>query len=445
MEIRYLKTSKLLCHKFWLFCIVTSFNVKRQLKIKVLFALLAFGFYPSIVKAQINPPTYVSVSIYICAHQDDWQLFMGSNVYNDLQEFDSISPNYSKRKVVIIYTTAGNLHDDDDTKTCECKDPNDLLGQHIPYWKVREKGSKNSLHLSACRVKSVGPGIPYPENRVDVINGHPIANYHFKNTSSYYLRIKAGQYGRWTFNPDTAAGTVDSASTYVDWADFVNTLYYIYKKEMSIDVPGKNPSFYFPDINEDNNPNDHPDHYLAGKGAYEAAKMLGDEWHTCFPESLFVDYNTQNLPENLDAADAANKAAVTGAYCLALLDHNAWAEWGGLYREWTKRSYYRIINSCEQPRHSSTITADGLDKPTAKLFPNPADKQLQIKFNLPLKSEIAIKITDVIGAEVYSAKTMLDGDNTLTVSTSNLPIGSYLAIITAGPTTLSKIIFEVVH
>ncbi len=43
---------------------------------------------------------YSAVSIYVVAHQDDWQLFMTPDAYNDLIDSD--------KKTVFIYTTAGD-------------------------------------------------------------------------------------------------------------------------------------------------------------------------------------------------------------------------------------------------------------------------------------------------------------------------------------------------
>src|SRR6185369_14940016 len=65
---------------------------------------------------------FPKVSFYVCAHEDDWQLFMGTDAFNDINNYDEKKGEANGTKVVIIYTTAGNLHDDDDTKTCDCND-----------------------------------------------------------------------------------------------------------------------------------------------------------------------------------------------------------------------------------------------------------------------------------------------------------------------------------
>lgn len=387
---------------------------------------------------------YNELAFYVCAHQDDWQLFMGASAFNDINSFDEKGPPVNGKKVVIIYTTAGNLHDDDDTKSCDCKDGHDPRHSPLPYWRVREQGAKNSVHLAACRLGGWGPSGSYHGNQTTTVNGHQLTRYQFKNTTSYFLRIKAGQYHEWYNTPDQPAGTVDSSTTYIDFADFANTLYYIYKTEMDSAQIQDSVTFNFPDVNEQINPNDHVEHYLAGRGACEAAKILSADVGKCFAESLYVDYHTLNLPVNTELADRQNEAALTAVYCMALLDYNAWPEWGSQYQEWTARNYSRTITSWDlpkPPRHEN----EGMNELGAKLIANPADKNCFIRFNLPTKSDVTIRINSINGDSVYQTTTRLDGSNTIPVDTHNLPNGSYMVVITAESKVVAKMIFEVLH
>lgn len=318
-----------------------------------LFLLAAMLLCSGSIKAQYVK-RYNQLSIYVIAHQDDWQLFMGSNVYNDIQAFDEITPDINGKKVVIIYTTAGNLNEDDDTKSCNCRDPFDTKNLPFPYWKVREVGSKRSLHLAATRKGGWGAVYPYPENKTVNIGGHDITRYEYKNTVSYYLRLKAGAYSNWYHTPNARVETVDGSATYADWADFVNTLYYIFKTEKDSSVLNNQVCIGYQDVNETTNPNDHHDHYIAGRASSEAAKLLGKELDTCLSQTLFVDYNSQNLPLNLVSPDIQNEAALTSVYCLALLDYNAWPEWGSIYQDWTSRNYSRTI-TCENPTSNDLL------------------------------------------------------------------------------------------
>jgi Secretion system C-terminal sorting domain len=388
---------------------------------------------------------YDEMSVYVVAHQDDWQLFMGTNVYNDIAAYDEKNAGQNGRKVVIIYTTAGNLHDDDDSKSCMCKDPYHQLQEHIPYWQVREAGTKNSINLAACRMSGWGPHLPYPENEAVVINGHPITKYVFKNTVSYYLRLKAGMYGAWRTNPSAPVGTVDSSTVYADRNDLVNTLYYIYQAEKDSSLVTSKISFNFPDIDENINPNDHSDHLIAGRIGCEAAKLLSANMNQCFPESLFVDYNTQNMPENLGSPDVQNESALTAVYCMALLDHNAWPEWSDLYRTWDSRNYFRTITTCDNPVQANIMAQDSLVSLSAKAYPSPANQNVFVRFSLPVRSLIQVKVIDSRGTSVYAGTADLATDNTVSINTGSFANGTYLIMLSQNGSKLANIFFEVQH
>ncbi len=387
---------------------------------------------------------YNELTVYVVAHQDDWQLFMGANVYKDIVSFDEISPNVNGKKVVIIYTTAGNLHDTDDTKSCNCRDPYENNSKPFPYWKVREAGAKRSVHLAASRIGGWGPGIPYPQNKTVVINGHRITKYEYKNTVSYFLRINTARFGAWYSDPRAATSTVDTSSTYADYSDFVNTIYSIYKAEIDSNLKSHKITFNCQDIDETINPNDHHDHYISGRAASEAAMLLGKETDTCYRQTLFVDYHSQNLPPNLSTPDVQNEAAVTAVYCLALLDYNAWPEWGSLYQEWTGRNYSRTITTCESPAKTNILAQDSLDTLNTRVYPSPADKQLTVRFNLPVITPVDIAIYDVSGATVFHFKGLLPETNFL-INTTLYPSGYYIIVVSNGGKPINKTIFDVVH
>lgn len=369
---------------------------------------------------------------------------MGASAFKDISDFDEKNPEKNGRKVVFIYTTAGNLYEDDDTRACGCHDPYNPTGPLVPYWKVREVGARHSVHLAACRQGGWGPALPYPAYKTVMVNGHPVAVYEYKNTTSYFLRIKSGSYGAWARNPNKKVGTTDSASVYADYTDLVNTLFQIYKREMDSSLTNKNVQFYGPDIDLSINPNDHNDHYLAGRAAIEAAKILGAEKDTCFPQSLFINYHSQNLPPNLETPDVQNKAALSAVYSLALLDYNAWPEWGSLYQNWCSRSYFRTITSCQDPGPGDILTQDSLSDLCLKVFPSPADKQLTIRFNKPLITDVEVKMTDTKGATVYYYKGPLR-ENSFNVNTGSFPPGYYLVMVNNGTKVLTKTIIEVLH
>ncbi len=423
-------------------------NIKIQYQLQtlvarvlVLIALLGFN----IAFAQVAPPKYSGVSFYVIAHQDDWQLFMGSNAFKDIRAFDHSTVQFASNKVVFIYTTAGNIHDDDDKKSCVCKDPYDTSSR-LPYWKVREAGSKNSIHLAACRSGKVqGAGFPYAPNDEVTINGHTITRYRFKNTVSYYLRMKTGEYGYWTYFPNNQVNTVDNSSNYIDWADFVNTLYYIFKEEMTNDVKDSSAVFNFPDINMEVNPEDHNDHYLAGRAGLIAVRLLTKETNIAYQQNLFVDYYLSKLPENISLKNCQEKSSLIGAYCLSLLDYNAWAEFDDLYLEWTRRSYYRQVNSTTLPGTDYNCLLMDMDTLALKIYPNPANNITWLKFNQPLKSPVELRITTISGAMVFKENLNLDEQNNIPINTSGYQNGNYMAIIANDNGIIGQILFQVSH
>lgn len=294
-----------------------------------------------------NAQAYKEASFYVVAHQDDWQLFMGADAYNDITSHRETEPGSTGKKVVIVYTTAGNLNDDDDTKSCVCKEIKDGAEHRIPYWQVRETGAKSSVHIAAASIGSWGPGAPYPTCDTALINNHYVVRYQYKNTISYFMRLKSGQYGNWYDTNDFSVATVDGLTTYVSRKDFINTLAAIFDGEMNNELAQDKATFHFPDTDENRNPKDHHDHYIAGRSAAEAAKQLAKRHNACYPQHLYIDYDTENLPVNIYNPDVQNEAALTAVYCLALLDYNAWPEWGAKYREWNNRNYYRTATTCE--------------------------------------------------------------------------------------------------
>src|SRR6187551_82250 len=105
-------------------------------------------------------PEVTSVVFYIGAHQDDWQLFMSPQAYDDLIADGT--------RVVFIYTTAGDAGGD-------------------PNWgRGRSAGALSSIQYALHqRIEALQP-------ELSEVNGHPIARYTIGNTVSYYLDLPDG-------------------------------------------------------------------------------------------------------------------------------------------------------------------------------------------------------------------------------------------------------------
>jgi hypothetical protein len=348
---------------------------------------------------------------------------MGSDVYNDINAFDEREKD-SVRKVILIYTTAGNLNDDD-TKSCDCHDPADQEMKKVPYWLAREAGAKNSSVFAACKVGGTGVPYPLPVNRNICINGHCIARYAFKNTISYFLRINAKEFGEWFYFTGRTARTVDSSTTYKGWTDFVNTLTAIYGTELGII---NDAVFGMPDYDEAINPKDHDEHLMAGRAAAEAAASLAENLDTCFPQRFYMGYNIKNLPQNLASPNIQNKSAMTAVYCLALLDYNAWPEWGATYSDWCSKSYSRTAKTCDA---SSASVAN------PQITYDAAEKMVEIRYGTRVLAPSSIRISNASAKVVHESFEYAGEANMLQIPVGHLRPGNYtLSITTKGAATL---------
>ena len=125
-----------------------------------------------------NEPIYPSnlsknqqVSFYVVAHQDDWQLFMGVNAYNDILNQNA--------KTVFIYVTAGDEGSGSGFGHCtNCT---------MPHFRSREEGAISSVQLVAHQKW------PYPKMTEDTfqVGGKVfyIHKYIYGNTVSYFIRL----------------------------------------------------------------------------------------------------------------------------------------------------------------------------------------------------------------------------------------------------------------
>src|ERR1035437_8894801 len=116
---------------------------------------------------------YSSVSYYVVAQQDQWQLFMGINAYNDI----SGGTNGARKKVVIIYTTAGD-------ESCNG------VPLNIPYYQARQEGANNCVEFCADQW---GTHETWSTSTGTVLN-HQILRTQYKNVISYCLKLTGGCY-----------------------------------------------------------------------------------------------------------------------------------------------------------------------------------------------------------------------------------------------------------
>ncbi|MCR8963342.1 PIG-L family deacetylase [Brevibacillus halotolerans] len=256
--------------------------VKSKLVLKVffLFALIC-TVLPH--QASFAASDYKSISFYLQAHPDDWQLFRGDYAYNDLHA--------SQTKVVFIYTTAGDA------------------GSVKGWWETRERGA----------VASIRKALKPTPLTIDIaqFNDHPIVRYTSGNSVSYFLRLPDGMDGSGSkeYNNESLSKlrdsnksitAVDKSTTYTSWSDFTSTLKEIMDFESNA-VGAKYPWVNVADNDSKYNPGDHMDHKATSDAVSTFAK--GN-----YNRALYVTYDVKNKKANIGGAALTNKKNLFYAY-----------------------------------------------------------------------------------------------------------------------------------
>ena len=258
-----------------------------------------------------------TVSFFVQAHQDDWELFMGDHAYHSVNDGG---------KTVFVYTTAGDA------------------GRETGYWKAREEGAMEATRAIAaagtwaCANAQVG--------------AHSILRCTYANTVSYFLRLPDGSLNMGLGFPSTgyqsmtklrAEGkplvAVDGSTTFATWADFRATIARILDTESK---GARSVVVNAPDANPVENPKDNPDHWETGQVVLEAVRS-----HRGWRKNWFMDYATQYRPRNLSAAEYDHKRTAFLGYddtvyrLVNASNYRTPGPNGNLYDEWLWRSYLR--------------------------------------------------------------------------------------------------------
>jgi len=277
---------------------------------------------------QSSEDNFKRYSIYVNAHQDDWQFFRGEVAWADVSD--------PSNKILFIYTTAG----DGGLET---------LGK----WESRERGAMASI-------RSMLPKKPVSSEIISC-NGHPIVRYSCENTRSYFMRLPDGNMNgdgfkatnntslKKLYDNNVPITAVDKSTTYNNQQNFLMTLIHIIMLETpshleEIEPPWINVSDYDLDLN----PRDHSDHHYTSLTVYNIANLpLGK---IRYRSALYVTYASEHKAPNLDGIPLTHKRNVFDAYKKAAVEEmalngedgdqlskNYEAEW----KLWGNRSYCR--------------------------------------------------------------------------------------------------------
>ena len=273
---------------------------------------------------------YSAVSIYVVAHQDDWQLFMTPDAYNDLIDSD--------KKTVFIYTTAGDA------------------GQDSVYWLAREKGALRSVQY-VLDTHASPPAEPAYSHKSSA--GHQIQYCEYKNSGSYSLRLPDGRMtgkGSESYHEESitklhkghieSISAIDSSTTYHGWQDLCDTLAAIIEAE----AQGYGTvTLHSSDFLMLNNVVDNADHLTTGVATKAAVEKLGKKYAI----RLYLDYDTDLLRPNLTPKQVLFKTGLFTAYDVTVQNeagHCTHCE-TDYYLKWCLRQYSRLLGDRNIIRH----------------------------------------------------------------------------------------------
>lgn len=255
---------------------------------------------------------FSSISFYIIAHADDWQLFMQPVVFHELLD--------TSIKVVFIVTTAGDA------------------GYQENFWTAREEGMKSSIRFCLAPHGFINEVIG-----ITTVHSHNINHCSINEIKCFFLRLPDGNLdskgferyshqGLFKLQKEEAISTVDNSSVYNSWKDLCNTLDSIILIE-SDRIVFRSVHYLNPDTS--GNPDDHPDHIFTGK-AIQSMNIIGNT-----TEYLYTGYSMKNDAKYLSAEELFWKAAMFAAYEKAIFDKSGYSTLGegiGSYLRWLKSS-----------------------------------------------------------------------------------------------------------
>jgi len=256
--------------------------------------------------------------VFVVAHEDDWQLFMGDAVAKRIR---------AGHTAIFVYLTAGD-------------DGRDSL-----YWLTREQAALQSTRVA------IGPDAADSGTircSTTEMSEHTIRKCVVANTESYFMRLPDGKrnglgFGRHDYQSlrrlrGKKIGTiiaVDGSATYHGWQDLMATV---------SDLIGSGPAspeivVHANDPSVAANPHDHFDHRMAGLLVNDLRK--GQTWSTRY----YVGYALATRAANRSSDEAREKTAIFLAYDKEMMQVNkawsAYAEHPAFYSECMLRTYTR--------------------------------------------------------------------------------------------------------
>jgi LmbE family N-acetylglucosaminyl deacetylase len=265
------------------------------------------------VKPISNPGGH---DVFVVAHEDDWQLFMGDVAAAVLK---------TGRTTTFIYLTAGDN------------------GRDSVYWQTRERAALSSTKVAA----GIAANIQEPACRSVTVRQHDIRECVFQNIDTYFLRLPDGRRNgsgfarhdhqsmrRLRVGKIAAITTVDRRATYKGWQDLVSTV-----DALVGDSARGATLIHTTDPSVTVNPHDHFDHRITGLLIAELRKRK------TMDVRYYTGYALATRAANRTREQAREKAAIFLAYDQEMIrsekSWSAYREHPGFYSDCMLRTYAR--------------------------------------------------------------------------------------------------------
>lgn len=292
--------------------------------------LLFILIIPFIIKAQ-------ETAFFVHAHQDDAVYF------SSIPLFEKVSTGVKTVAIVISASDQG-AHDGIYT-------PDVGIGMTTPFYQARDNGYKKALEY--CYTDTNVP-LNFNESTSDVIfAGKKVRKWTYgSGITMYFLDLPNGdccsldQEGYPANNFQSieklkkgkiSTITNVTGTTSYTWQELKNTIKEIFNAEK-----GTVSNVYSADVNLNNNPNDHADHYISSVLALEAMDGIAG-----FHSKQHIDYALMNKVANLSDREKINKISTFGAMIsgIASKGYRANRHSSPEYTKWFTSEYIRDANA----------------------------------------------------------------------------------------------------
>ena len=245
----------------------------------------------------------------VVAHQDDWQLFMGKDVFGHLRDV--------RKRVVFIVTTAGDAGDAESHWKSRASGAVLSALRALPSWSPYRLRAMESPTLPS------GYAVSYAQTEA---NGNAVLTCAVDDRDAAEIRMHllhlpdGGTHGNGFAprfeslsalrNEGKALHTLwpeETPAVYGTWEELESTIEAVMLVERSA-FPGPIRVLAV-DPDERENPGDHVDHRLTSQAVASILRR-----HSCFVPVWFATYCIAQRDENLDADDANDQRAAIHAY-----------------------------------------------------------------------------------------------------------------------------------